>query len=1119
MTSVLLKAFLHSFLGAALSILLTLTLLNVTASAQSGSGPIRISGTLFVGTFADNATFVGNAPIAEIEVADAIMSLRDPAGTVVDSSKTALNGHFNLSAKPGQTYQICWEIQGQTGCVTKVEVGKSPVWAGRLRARLGVPYVFGSVLTGDARPCWVQDSFFGLDVSTEIRGAGKTTRANTQGEYILVPQPGATFILSAECEKSQAVQQVTANSQMQQVDLNLGNRAPRITSLAATDGSKFVTRTTMGQTLEMISSTRELDGDTVEYSWKLADGQMGMLGSSTSNIEKWQLPNLDGNQSVYVMARDAKGGFAFKRFEMQVGINQIDASGIAVDQLTGKPVRNATVTFGNATALTSNSGWFSLSTAAVADDRYVLNITHPNFALVSRILDKSSTGNTYQMIRTQVTTHRGDQDIDIEDKRSAGACGTAVKGGAQQVVRLASPTFYVEEMDKAGDKRAQTDQTGEHDASDKSRADQFDREEEIRKYLEAQQLCDPRGVRIRIAGGSLVDVNGMKWVGLVRASVATLNPALRALPGDYQAIDANGDRVEMLSFGAAYAEFTDVSGRKLQLVPGATAKIMVPVSAYQIASANPAIAQWSYDQKTGFWQEEAKGILTMTSDGPRYVGKTEHFSAINMDVAGNDPAFATCARVEVDAAFSAWNNLVLRAYVSYGGNSVQVKETPLDTAQYHAIYRIPFNTGTPNTLRLELRGTLGGQQLVLLDNIINTDTRPKMTGTNLWPPYPYTECGDPILLTTGPGVVPAYGDYDTTGRPSFLIGPYGEFNPSDGAQQTIDYYAALDAGSPTGAKDTLGKWWSANGFGTDGLGAGNPTYVNQAYLNHNDLGFGRDMHCLKTGGNLSCYVTNYGLANQNLHNANDAEAKNPMTRGATVAMEYDAAANSDERVQFYVFGGGVATSGRINFADLDGFGPKPVPFLCMVCHGGGPSLNGNKKVSHARFREFDLPSFRYSKNRQWDFGQTTLNGTELGNFAKLNSMVRDTTVSMPIGLLIDQWYPGGFAGNPAPVLPNPPAKWTPTSPTPDDLTYYHQVYAKTCRTCHLARDEGNPENFFVFGKLAQLAVTKFAVCGSGSPKRRFMPNAVVTYKNFWADVPRRLLYETLVGVTLNSCDD
>ena len=187
MDSVFLKAVARSAFAATFLQMIAFSILPGAALAQSGSGPMRVSGTLFVGTFADNFTFVSNAPIAEIEAADATMTLVDVGGTVVDSARTALDGRFNLAAKPGQTYQICWEIQGQKGCATRVEVGKSPVWAGPLRARLEVPYIFGTVLTGDARPCWVQDSFFGLDVSTKIEGAGQSTLANTQGEYVLLP--------------------------------------------------------------------------------------------------------------------------------------------------------------------------------------------------------------------------------------------------------------------------------------------------------------------------------------------------------------------------------------------------------------------------------------------------------------------------------------------------------------------------------------------------------------------------------------------------------------------------------------------------------------------------------------------------------------------------------------------------------------------------------------------------------------------------------------------------------------------------------------------------------------------------------------------------------------------
>lgn len=106
------------------------------------------------------------------------------------------------------------------------------------------------------------------------------------------------------------------------MDLNLGNlgilgnHAPSITSMAATDGSQFVTRAAAGQSLTLVATSRELDGDTIEFSWKLADGQIGLTGSTT-DTEAWQLANTDGLQTVYAMARDGQGGYAFKRFDIE----------------------------------------------------------------------------------------------------------------------------------------------------------------------------------------------------------------------------------------------------------------------------------------------------------------------------------------------------------------------------------------------------------------------------------------------------------------------------------------------------------------------------------------------------------------------------------------------------------------------------------------------------------------------------------------------------------------------------------------------------------------------------------------------------------------------------------
>jgi hypothetical protein len=82
------------------------------------------------------------------------------------------------------------------------------------------------VLTGDQRPCWVNDSFFGLDVSTRVTGGGFSTRANVKGEYALIGPAQGTFRITARCEDANAGAPVTlANSPIRQ-DIVFDNRAP-----------------------------------------------------------------------------------------------------------------------------------------------------------------------------------------------------------------------------------------------------------------------------------------------------------------------------------------------------------------------------------------------------------------------------------------------------------------------------------------------------------------------------------------------------------------------------------------------------------------------------------------------------------------------------------------------------------------------------------------------------------------------------------------------------------------------------------------------------------------------------------------------------------------------------
>lgn len=96
-----------------------------------------------------------------------------------------------------------------------------------------------------------------------------------------------------------------------------------------------------------------------------------------------------------------------------------------------------------------------------------------------------------------------------------------------------------------------------------------------------------------------------------------------------------------------------------------------------------------------------------------------------------------------------------------------------------------------------------------------------------------------------------------------------------------------------------------------------------AYLNHNDLGFGRDMHCLRNGQDVACWVTNYGTPDFGPDtgytypdNADLAAARSGPR--ATVTMEFtDVPAEPGRRfVTFYAYGGGTGTAPRIDAIDL-----------------------------------------------------------------------------------------------------------------------------------------------------------------------------------------------------------
>ena len=543
--------------------------------------------------------------------------------------------------------------------------------------------VNGRILTADNRPCWVSDSFFGLDVSTSVilfnsrqSLVQPAVRANTQGEYVFAGLPADRYRVRASCEKSRGAALASVGNAPVLANVTLPNHAPRVAGIAAFDGAKGITRASVSASIKASAAVRDAENDPIDYLWKAADGS-GSVAAVNAAQQPWTTGPKAGLNTLYLMARDGKGGYAYKRLDMPAGGADVAFSGRVIDEITLSPVAAADVTVNGVSTTTNAQGWFSVTTAPVASpERYVLNITHPQYALLSRIHDKASAGEVYALIRVQSTGVNPSGAIDVTDQGSSGPCG------GKPAVRL-----------PGHGKGQQPNMPGAPGGVD-------------------TPPCRHVGARLILRAGVLADADQKAPQGAVAVQFATLNPSRRSLPGDYRAVNSANKAAELLSYGALYAQFRDAGGKPLNLRTGSSAEIRVPIPVEQQASAKVSIALWSYDEKRGIWVEEGTATRQATPQGPMYVGNTKHFSSLNMDVAGDDPAQATCVRFQLGASLSGWTNLVVRAYVSYGGTAVQVKETALNGDQYHAIYRIPYAPPAPppNTLRLELRGTTGARR-------------------------------------------------------------------------------------------------------------------------------------------------------------------------------------------------------------------------------------------------------------------------------------------------------------------------------------------------------------------------------------------------------------------------
>ncbi len=323
--------------------------------------------------------------------------------------------------------------------------------------------------------------------------------------------------------------------------------------------------------------------------------------------------------------------------------------------------------------------------------------------------------------------------------------------------------------------------------------------------------------------------------------------------------------------------------------------------------------------------------------------------------------------------------------------------------------------------------------------------------------------------------------------------------------------------SSTALESEVNGNWSASTDIIDIVFSG--ASINARYANSADLGFGRDMHCLRRDStHVACYVTNYFPSDTNGNlvfdspDSEDADAavlQDSTQLVATVAMEYSPISESgtDPVVKFYVYD---ANGNRVGAADLDGLGARPVPQLCMMCHGG--SLKGdvnaygvadfrteNDVKLGSKFLPFDLATFTFS----------TLPGytksDQQAAFRLLNKeIVLSTNPGKAIEEVIDEMYENG---NLVQIEDFVVPGWDTDDASRD---FYRNVIAKSCRSCHLATTlkptalsgtKGFPLRFRNKSDVVdRLGSIQALVCSA-----HVMPHSLVTYNNFWLSGQNNLL--------------
>ena len=1145
------------------------------AVALGSAGAAESSGGIFATGFDDKDIYL---PGVEVRLEDSQNNqagepaVTDLSGrfTLVTPPKArrglnVLNWRFSLSSPADVSYRICWKssVYGD-GCTSDfIEDGSTPQFVSTVYIsvprRNGFVAVVGSVKTAEGalartfEPLLNINSFamVGLDDGNGNRIAD--VYVNNFGDYLLPYVPVKQRVkLNASIESENFSQEIwpeaqIESAQLHEVNFKFDNNRPSIDPLSGFDAvnNRRVQNAAPGSIVNIKANARDRDGDPVSFAWFVDPGEGKLSQSSGSNV-KWTLPNAAGRYTVTVVVYDGRGGYDKAVLSVLADGKGVPFTGVVVEQ-NGTPVQAAEIEIvGNPVIQTDSNGRFQ--TRVTEADRYVFNVRKAGFALNSQIYDRGVTGGRWLLRPAQIVTINPTERVRINHDRTErecpgpdslraglGAAGDSLtipqwQDGKGNIIDPPSwwngPRSIADLGNRLGNREEQRD----------LKTDRASRRVIMPRDLKLPE-CGP-GVTVVIPANSILDANGNVAVAPLDVTISTvdlLSP--QQMPGDDSVVPMGGGGGNIESFGAGSLDLP--TGFKLR--PGSSAKVTIPVDRSRLmgGSLPPKVPLLSYDEIKGLWIEEGTLTLVNVAGVSSYEGDTKHFSPFNADNVKTDEA--ACVRVFSPSLPGQYDLEVSAPLGGTGAPKVLTKEITNTSPFEHVIYNLP------NNVNITLAPmTQGGSPQLLGFYIVNSgQPQDPNNAPDIPPGPPYESCQNFVVLTVGSAPESPFGGEFLHG-----LGYIGATNLGFDDLTTADptgnalrdaivtasrnYYTSVD---PNNLRADLDAFKSHNGFDLDPNVPVAGELVAQ-YANSGDLGFGRDMHCLKNADDdVACYVVNYGNGYANVppgggtddHDDADAAGQRATVGSsaevATVAMEYSSIegdASGDKVVKFYVYKKDFPNGGdydRSISANLDGRGERPVPQLCMICHGGLipsqaggiPAFNNADQVKlNSRFLPFDYSLFTFPGDPA-----NLTKGDQDASIKALNEQIVTSApptavVDDPIGEVVSGLYNSG--ASPSQVVFTVPG-WVngASANAAGQADFYEGVIGPSCRTCHIAQpfeqlQFNTSEKFLDLASSAvpannrlMLGTAQLRVCGD-----YVMPHALRTHDIFWDvywDVP------------------